>query len=54
MPKRKEKTGTMTTQVKEGITPNRTNLLGATRIKGIITPMGEITTCVKGEIAILL
>jgi hypothetical protein len=38
MPKRKEKIGTITTQVKAGINPNRTNLLGETRIKGIRTP----------------
>jgi hypothetical protein len=54
MPKRKGKKGTITTQVKEGITPNRTNQLGATRIKGIRTPRGEITIGVKGEIKILL
>jgi hypothetical protein len=53
MPKRKEKIGTITTQVKEGITPNRTNLLGETRIKGIRTPRGALTTGVKGEITIL-
>jgi hypothetical protein len=40
MPKRKEKIGTITTQVKVGITPNKTNLLGATRIKGIRKPQG--------------
>jgi hypothetical protein len=54
MPKRKEKTGTIATQVKVGITPKKTNLLGATRIKGIRNPRGEITTSVKGEITILL
>jgi len=54
MPKRKGKIGTITTQVKERITPNRTNLLRETRIKGIRTPRGEITTDVKGEITILL
>jgi hypothetical protein len=54
MPKIKGKTGTITTQVKAGITPNRTNLLGATRIKGIRTPRGEITIGIKGEIEILL
>jgi hypothetical protein len=37
-----------------GITPNKTNLLGATRTKGIKTPKGDITTGVKGEIKILL
>jgi hypothetical protein len=40
MPKRKEKIGKIETQVKAGITPNKTNLLGATRIKGISTPRG--------------
>jgi hypothetical protein len=54
MPKRKEETGTITTQVKAGINPNRTNLLGATRTKGIRTPRGAITIGVKGEITILL
>jgi hypothetical protein len=48
MPKRKEKIGTITTQVKAGINTNRTNLLGETKIKGIRTPSGEITTSVKG------
>jgi hypothetical protein len=41
MPKIKGKIGTITTQVKEGITPNRKNLLGATRVKGIRTPRGK-------------
>jgi hypothetical protein len=54
MPKRKEETGTTTTQVKAGINPNKTNLLGATRTKGIRTPRGAITTGIKGEITILL
>ena len=54
MPKRKEKTGTIATQVKAGITLNRTNLLGATKIKGIRTPRGAITIGVKEEIKILL
>ena len=53
MPKRKEKTRTIATQVKLGITPNRNNLLGATKTKGIITPRGEITTNVKGKIIII-
>ena len=53
MPKIKEETGTTTTQVKVGINPNKTNLLGATRIKGIKTPREAITTGVKGEITIL-
>jgi hypothetical protein len=50
MPKIKEETGTITTQVKAGITPNRTNLLGATQTKGIRTPRGATTTSVKGKI----
>jgi hypothetical protein len=54
MPKRKEETRTITTQVKARINPNKTNLLGATKIKGITTPRGEIITGVKGEITILL
>jgi hypothetical protein len=37
-----------------GINPNRSNLLGATRTKGIRTSRGEITIGVKGEITILL
>jgi hypothetical protein len=49
MPKRKEEIGTITTQVKVGINPNKTNLLGATRTKGIRTPRGAITTGVKGR-----
>jgi hypothetical protein len=53
MPKIKEEIGTITTQVKVGINPNKTNLLGATRTKRIITPRGEITTGIKGEIIIL-
>jgi hypothetical protein len=52
MPKRKEKIRTITTQVKAEITPNRTNLLGGTRIKGLRIPMGETTTYVKGKITI--
>jgi hypothetical protein len=40
MPKRKDETGTITTQVKAGINPSRTNLLGETRTKGIKTPRG--------------
>jgi hypothetical protein len=54
MPKRKDKTGTTTTQVKAGFHPSRTNLLGETRTKGIRTPRGEIIIRVKGEITILL
>jgi hypothetical protein len=53
MPKRKEKIETITTQVKAGITPNRTNLLGANRTKGIITLKGATTTDVKGKITII-
>jgi hypothetical protein len=53
MKKIKEKNRTITTQVKEGITPNRTNLLGATRTKRIRTPKGETTTKVKGKITII-
>jgi hypothetical protein len=34
------------------ITPNRTNLLGATRTKGLRTPRGETTTGIKGKITI--
>jgi hypothetical protein len=52
MPKRKEKIRTITTQVKAEITPNRTNLLGATRIKGLRTPRGTKTTDIKGIITI--
>jgi hypothetical protein len=53
MPKRKEETGTIATQAKVGINPNKTNLVGETRTKGIRTPRGEITIGVKGEIKIL-
>jgi hypothetical protein len=54
MPKRKEETGTITTQDKVGINPNKTNLLGATKTKGIRTPRGVITIGTKGEIKIML
>ena len=54
MPKRKGKIGTITTQVKAGITPNRTNLLGATRIRGTRTPKGEIIKNSKGIITTIL
>jgi hypothetical protein len=50
MPKRKEKTETIIIQDQEGITPNRTNLSGETRIRGTRTPKGEITTNAKGRI----
>jgi hypothetical protein len=53
MKKIKEKTETITTRVKAGITPNRTNLLGATKTKGIRTPKGETTTDIKGKITII-
>jgi hypothetical protein len=53
MPKRKEKTETITNQVKVGITPNRTNILGATRTNGIRTPRGAIKTDLKGKITII-
>jgi hypothetical protein len=49
MPKRKEKTETIIIQDQGEITPNKTNLLGATRIKGTRTPKGEITTNAKGK-----
>jgi hypothetical protein len=48
MPKRKEKTETIITQDQGETTPNKTNLLGATRIRGTRTPKGEITTNAKG------
>ena len=54
MPKIKEETGTITTQAKAGIKPNKTNILGETRNKGIRTPKGEIKIGVKGEIKIML
>jgi hypothetical protein len=53
MPKRKEEKRTRTTQVKAGINPNQTNLLGATITKGIRTPRGETIIGIKGEITIL-
>jgi hypothetical protein len=54
MPKRKEEIGTITTQSKARINPNKTNLLGATITKGIRTPREATTTGIKGEIKILL
>jgi hypothetical protein len=42
MPRRKDRTGITTTQVKAGINPHSTNPLGATRTKGTNTPKGEI------------
>jgi hypothetical protein len=54
MPKRKEKIGTATTQVKVGINPSRTKPLGETRTKRIRTPKGAIIIGIKGEITILL
>jgi hypothetical protein len=52
MPKRKEETETIITQDQEETktTPNRTNLPGATRIRGMRTPKEEITTNAKGRI----
>jgi hypothetical protein len=50
MPKRKGKTKTRITQDQGEITPNKTNLLGATRTKVTKTPKGEITTNAKGGI----
>ena len=52
MPKIKEIIGIITTQVKVEITPNRTNLLGANKIKGLRTPRGAKTIDVKGKITI--
>jgi hypothetical protein len=51
MPKRKEKTETIIIldQEETRTTPSRTNLLGATRIRGTRTPRGEITTNAKGR-----
>jgi hypothetical protein len=48
MPKRKGKTETIIISDQEEITPNKTNLLGATRIRVIRTPKGTITTNSKG------
>jgi hypothetical protein len=48
MKKRKEKNETIITHDQEEITPNKTNLLGATRIRVIRTPKGTITTNAKG------
>jgi hypothetical protein len=42
MPRRKDEIGTTTTQVKEGINPNNTNRLGATRTKDTKTPKGAL------------
>jgi hypothetical protein len=50
MPRRKDRTGITTTQVKVGINPHNTNQLGETRTKGTKTPKGEIITNSKGEI----
>jgi hypothetical protein len=52
MPKIKEKTETIIIPDQEEITPNKTNLLGAIRIKGTRTPKGEITTNTKERITI--
>jgi hypothetical protein len=46
MPKIKGKNETIITKDQGETTPNRTNLLGATRIRG--TPKGEITINAKG------
>jgi hypothetical protein len=43
MPRRKEKTETITTQDQDEITPNKTILLGEIRIKVTKTPKGTIT-----------
>jgi hypothetical protein len=48
MPKIKEKTETIITQDQGEITPNKTNLLGETRIRVTRTPKGTITTNTKG------
>jgi hypothetical protein len=48
MPKRKEKNETIITQDQGEITPNKTNLLGETRIRVTRTPKGTITTNAKG------
>jgi hypothetical protein len=54
MPRRKDGTGIIITQVKAGINPNNTNPLGATRTRGIKTPRGAIIINSKGEITIIL
>jgi hypothetical protein len=43
MPRRKEKNETITTQDQEEITPNKTIMFGATRIKEARTPKGATT-----------
>jgi hypothetical protein len=48
MPKIKKKPETIITQDQGEITPNKTNLLGATRTRVTRTPKGEITTNAKG------
>jgi hypothetical protein len=50
MPRRKDRTGIKTTQVKAGINPHNTNQLGATKTKGTKTPKGTIIINSKGEI----
>jgi hypothetical protein len=50
--KKKEKIKTITTQVKVEITPNRTNLLGETRIKGLRIPKGATTKDFQRKITI--
>jgi hypothetical protein len=52
MPRRKEKIETIITRDQVEITPNKTNLLGATRIKVTRTPKGTITTNSKGRTTI--
>jgi hypothetical protein len=46
--KKKEKTETIIKQDQGEINPNRTNLLGETRIRGTRTPKGEIKKITKG------
>ena len=48
MPRRKKKIETIITQDHVEITPNKTNLLGITRIRVTRTPKGTITTNSKG------
>jgi hypothetical protein len=44
MPRRKEKTKKITTQDEEEITPNKTVIVGTTKIKATKNPKGEIIT----------
>jgi len=49
MPRIKEKIETIITEDRKEINPNKSNLLGATKIRVTRTPKGKITTNAKGR-----